>query len=182
MLREILKLDSPVLLLAALPAMKSEQGREAVEVAREESVSFLASWGPKRVIVRDGRAAGIELVRCTRVFDDAGRFKPEFDESQRRTLEADTIILAIGQAPDFSFLKPEDGVETTPAGSLKIDPATLATNIPGVFSGGRCGVPALAAHYLRPTGQARRAIDRRLPPPRNHRAARDAGHRRGASD
>ncbi len=124
-----------------MPAMKSEQGREELEVAREESVSFLASWGPKRVIVRDGRAAGIELVRCTRVFDDAGRFKPEFDESQRRTLEADTIILAIGQAPDLSFLKPEDGVETTPAGSLKIDPVTLATNIPGVFSGGDAAFP-----------------------------------------
>ena len=124
-----------------MPAMKSEQGREELEVAREESVTFLASWGPKRVIVRDGKAVGIELVRCTRVFDDAGRFKPEFDESQRRTLEAETIILAIGQAPDLSFLKPEDGVEITPAGSLKIDPVTLATNLPGVFSGGDAAFP-----------------------------------------
>ena len=124
-----------------MPAMKSEQGREELEVAREESVSFIPSWGPKRIIVRDGKAVGIELVRCTRVFDDTGRFKPEFDESQRRTLEADTIILAIGQAPDLSFLKPEDGVETTPAGSLKIDPVTLATNIPGVFGGGDAAFP-----------------------------------------
>ena len=124
-----------------MPAMKSKQGREELEVAREESVSFLASWGPKRVIVRDGKAVGIELVRCTRVFDDAGRFKPEFDEAERRTLEADTIILAIGQAPDLSFLKPEDGVQITPAGSLKIDPVTLATNIPGIFAGGDAAFP-----------------------------------------
>ncbi len=124
-----------------MPAMKSEQGREELEVAREEAVSFIPSWGPKRIVVRDGKAVGIELVRCVRVFDDTGRFKPEFDESQRRTIEADTIILAIGQAPDLSFLKPEDGVETTPAGSLKIDPVTLATNIPGVFGGGDAAFP-----------------------------------------
>ncbi|HYL58322.1 MAG TPA: FAD-dependent oxidoreductase [Candidatus Acidoferrales bacterium] len=124
-----------------MPAMKSEQGREELEVAKEESVSFLNSWGPKRIIVRDGKAVGIELVRCTRVFDDAGRFRPEFDETQRRTLDADTVILAIGQAPDLSFLKPGDGVETSPAGSLKIDPVTLATNVPGVFGGGDAAFP-----------------------------------------
>ncbi len=124
-----------------MPAMKSEQGREELEVAREESVSFLPSWGPKRIVVRDGKAVGIDLVRCVRVFDDAGRFKPEFDDSQRRRLEADTIILAIGQAPDLSFLKPADGVETTPAGSLKIDPLTLATSIAGVFAGGDAAFP-----------------------------------------
>jgi NADPH-dependent glutamate synthase beta subunit-like oxidoreductase len=124
-----------------MPAMKSEQGREELLVAKEESVVFINSWGPKRIVVRDGKAVGIELVRCVRVFDDSGRFRPEFDESQRRTLEADTIILAIGQAPDLSFLKPEDGVETTPAGSLKIDPVTLATNIPGVFGGGDAAFP-----------------------------------------
>jgi NADPH-dependent glutamate synthase beta subunit-like oxidoreductase len=124
-----------------MPAMKSEQGREELLIAKEESVVFINSWGPKRIVVRDGKAVGIELVRCVRVFDDSGRFRPEFDESQRRTLDADTIILAIGQAPDLSFLKPEDGVETTPAGSLKIDPVTLATNIPGVFGGGDAAFP-----------------------------------------
>jgi NADPH-dependent glutamate synthase beta subunit-like oxidoreductase len=124
-----------------MPAMKSEQGREELEVARDESVSFLQSWGPKRIIVRDGRAMGIELVRCLRVFDDSGRFRPELDQSQTRVLEADTVILAIGQAPDLSFLKPEDGIEITPAGSLQIDPVTLATNIPGVFSGGDAAFP-----------------------------------------
>ena len=124
-----------------MPAMKSEQGREELDIAREEGVRFMPSWGPKRIVVRDGRAVGIELVRCTRVFDDAGRFNPQFDESQRRTLDADTVILAIGQAPDLSFVKPEDGVALTPAGTLKIDPVTLATNLPGVFAGGDAAFP-----------------------------------------
>ncbi|HYA34671.1 MAG TPA: FAD-dependent oxidoreductase [Candidatus Binataceae bacterium] len=134
-----------------MPAMRSEQGREEMDVARDEGVTFLPSWGPKRVIVREGRAVGIELVKCTRVFDDAGRFRPEFDQNQTRTIDADNIILAIGQAPDLSFLRPDDGVETTPAGTIKIDPVTLTTNIPGVFGGGDAAFPpslliSVAAH------------------------------------
>jgi formate dehydrogenase (NADP+) beta subunit len=124
-----------------MPAMKSAQGREEMDIARDEGVRFLPGWGPRRVIAKDGAAAGIELVRCTRVFDDAGRFRPQFDDNDRRTLDADTVILAIGQAPDLSFIRPEDGVTTTPAGTLKIDPVTLATDAPGVFAGGDSAFP-----------------------------------------
>ena len=127
-----------------MPAMKSEQGREELEVAREEAVSFIPSWGPKRIIVREGKAVGIELVRCVRVFDDTGRFKPEFDESQRRTIDADTIILAIGQAPDLSFLKPEDGVETTPGGIAQDRSGDARDQHSWRVRRRRCGFSALA--------------------------------------
>jgi formate dehydrogenase (NADP+) beta subunit len=123
-----------------MPAMKSEQGREEAEAASEEGIRFLPSWGPRRIVTRDGKAAGIELVRCLRVFDEGGRFKPEFDDSDRRILDADTVILAIGQAPDLSFLG-QDEIAITAAGTLKIDPVTLATNIPGVFAGGDAAFP-----------------------------------------
>jgi formate dehydrogenase beta subunit len=124
-----------------MPAMKSAQGREELDIAREEGVSFLPGWGPKRVVIRDGHAVGIELVKCVRVFDDAGRFRPQFDENDRRVVDADAIILAIGQAPDLSFVTPEDGVATTPAGTLKIDPVTLETGVAGVFAGGDAAFP-----------------------------------------
>ena len=52
------------------------------------------------------------------------------------TIDADACILAIGQRADLSFLKPEDGVELTPGGTIRIDQATLATSAPGVFAGG----------------------------------------------
>jgi len=126
---------------AEMPAMKSAQGREELEVAREEGVCFLAGWGPRRVLVEDGAASGLELVRCTRVFDEAGRFHPEFDDTDRKTLAADTIILAIGQAPDLSFIGASDGVGATAGGTIKIDPLTLATGAPGVFAGGDAAFP-----------------------------------------
>ena len=124
-----------------MPAMRSEQGREEMEEAREEGVSFMPGWGPRRVRVENGRATGLELVRCVRTYDEAGRFRPQFDENDHTTVATESIILAIGQAPDLSFVTPADGLEVTPAGTLRIDPVTLATSRPGIFAGGDAAFP-----------------------------------------
>jgi len=126
---------------AEMPAAKSVQGREELEVSASEGIRFLPSWGPHRILGAGGKVSGIELVRCLRAFDEAGRFNPVFDQATTRVLDADAVILAIGQGPDVSFLRPEDGVETTPAGTIKVDPETLATTAPGVFSGGDSAFP-----------------------------------------
>jgi len=143
-----------------MPAMKSAQGREELDIARDEGVAFLPGWGPKRIVTRDGHAVAIELVKCVRVFDDAGRFRPQFDENDRRVLDADAVILAIGQAPDLSFVTPEDGVAVTPAGTLKIDPVTLETEVAGVFAGGDAAFPPSLLITCAQHGKvAARAID-----------------------
>ncbi len=126
---------------AEMPAMKSVQGREETEITVQEGVAFMPSWGPRRVVAQNGKVKGLEVVRCVKVFDEEGRFRPQFDENDRRIIEADSIILAIGQGPDLSFLTPEDAIEITPAGTVKIDPATLATTAPGVFAGGDGAFP-----------------------------------------
>ncbi len=143
-----------------MPAMQSVQGREELDIAREEGIRFMTSWGPKRILAADGVASGIELVRCTRVLDDSRRFNPQFDESQTTTLEADTIVLAIGQAPDLSFLTAADGIETTPAGTLKVDPVTMATTAPGVFAAGDGAFPPSLLITVAQQGKvAARSID-----------------------
>jgi formate dehydrogenase beta subunit len=145
---------------AEMPAARSVQGREEVEVAEGEGITFLPSWGPRRILGAAGRATGIELVRCVRAFDESGRFAPVFDERTTRALEADTVILAIGQGPDVSFLRPVDGVETTPSGTIKVDPVTLATTAPGVFAGGDGAFPpALLITAAQQGKVAARSID-----------------------
>ena len=145
---------------AEMPAMKSVQGREETEISVQEGVTFQPSWGPRRVIAENGKVKALEVMRCVRVFDDEGRFRPQFDESQLLTIEADSVILAIGQAPDLSFLKPEDGVELTPAGTIKIDPATLATSAPGVYAGGDGAFPPSILITVAQQGKAAaRSID-----------------------
>ena len=107
-----------------------------IEEAEEEGVSIENSWGPKQVIIRDGRAIGVEFIRCTSVFDMEGRFRPVYDEEESVTFHCDTLIVAIGQAPDLSFLSEDEGLERAMWGTLQVDENTLATNIPGIFAGG----------------------------------------------
>jgi NADPH-dependent glutamate synthase beta subunit-like oxidoreductase len=143
-----------------MPAMKSVQGREEMEVSADEGIRFLPSWGPKKILPQGKQVSGIELIHCKRVFDDTGKFNPQFDPDSTRVLEADTVLLAIGQAPDTSFVKPEDGLELSPAGTIKVDPQTLATTAPGVFAGGDGAFPPSMLITVAAQGkQAARSID-----------------------
>ncbi len=104
----------------------------------EEGIERLNGWGPVEV-VRDasGAVTGVLFRRCTRVYDENRRFSPIFDEADRRTVPCDTVLLAVGQAPNLAFL--EDGgtdIEQFRPGWPKVDPQTLATTAPGVFVAG----------------------------------------------
>jgi NADPH-dependent glutamate synthase beta subunit-like oxidoreductase len=118
-----------------MPVLKTTQGHEEFGEARKEGVAFLPRRGPRRFL-GDGRLQAIELRGVRSVFDVNGRFAPQYDDDDVLTIEADACVLAIGQRADLSFLKPGDGVELTPGGTVKVDPRTLATSAPGVFAGG----------------------------------------------
>lgn len=118
-----------------MPVLRTTQGHEEFEEAQKEGVAFLTRRGPK-AFYGDSRLRQIELRKVLSVFDEAGRFAPAYDDRDVIVLEADACILAIGQKPDLSFLEALDGVALTPGGTIKVDPATLATSAPGVFAGG----------------------------------------------
>ncbi len=118
-----------------MPVLRTTQGHEEFEEARNEGIQFLPRRGPLR-FTGEGHLSGLQLRAVRSVFDASGRFAPEYNDDDVITLEADTCILAIGQRADLSFLKPGDGVALTPAGTIKIDPATMATSALGVFAGG----------------------------------------------
>ncbi len=105
-----------------------------VEEAIEEGVEIMPSWGPKRILEDNGKVSQVEVVRCTSVFDENDNFCPTF-ANITETVTADQVILAIGQATDFSFvddivpLKVENGL-------IEIDETTLETNTPSIFAGG----------------------------------------------
>ncbi len=106
-----------------------------VEEAQHEGITFVPRRGPARVVVDDGRVAGIETIGVTSVFDADGRFAPQFDDTDRQTFDADTVILAIGQAIDLDALG-VDGPAVSPRRTIQIDNNSGRTTMPGVWSGG----------------------------------------------
>jgi NADPH-dependent glutamate synthase beta subunit-like oxidoreductase len=110
--------------------------REEIEEAEKEGIHLHTRYGPKRIVGRDGKVTGIELIRASRVFDENRRFNPTFIEGSEELLDADTVVLAIGQSPDLSWISPDDNLKTTPRGTLQTDPGTMATSRPDVFAGG----------------------------------------------
>jgi NADPH-dependent glutamate synthase beta subunit-like oxidoreductase/CO/xanthine dehydrogenase FAD-binding subunit len=131
-----LRLGSEEVTLACLesrkemPALKWE-----IEQAVEEGVKLMPSWGPYRVLESNGKVKGVELVRCISVFDKEGRFAPAFNDGVKERVEADQIIMAVGQTTDLAFIDPEWSLEVD-RGLIVVDPEAQGTNIPGVFAGG----------------------------------------------
>ncbi len=75
-----------------IPAWKWE-----VDEAVEEAIKINYRWGPKAV-KRDGnKVLGLEVTKVLSVFDANKRFAPTFDNNVTTLLEADTIIITIGQ-------------------------------------------------------------------------------------
>jgi NADPH-dependent glutamate synthase beta subunit-like oxidoreductase len=139
-----------------MPAFKEE-----IIQAIDEGVSIHNSWGPKKILGDGGKVTSIELVRCESVFDQRGRFCPSYDESVTKTIEADTIILAIGQAADFSLI-PQD-LKLTQGGTVQVDPISLETTFPGIFAGGDIvSGPASVVEAIAAGKRASVSIDRYL--------------------
>ncbi len=109
---------------------------EEIEEGLVEGIRIHPSLGPKQFVGKSGKVTGLEVIRCTSVFDAQHRFSPTFAAGTESVIPCDTVILAIGQASDLSFLSPSDGIEATRQGTLKINPETLMTTAPGVFAAG----------------------------------------------
>ncbi len=114
-----------------MPATKEE-----IAEAMEEHIHIHPRNGPNRIVGRDGKVTGFETIDCVSVFDEQGRFNPKFAAGTEQTIEADTVIMAIGQSSDLSWVRPEDGIEITPRNTIKVDNTTLATSAPGIYAGG----------------------------------------------
>lgn len=110
-----------------MPAWKWE-----VDEALEEGVKINHRWGPKSVMREGGKVLGLEVKKVTSVFDTNGRFNPSYDETVTRLIEADTIIITIGQMSDLSFLK-GTAVKVDERGRLEWNPDTQMSSMKGVF-------------------------------------------------
>ena len=99
--------------------------------ALAEGVKLESSWGVQRIL-GEKFVVGITLKRCIQVFDSQGMFHPVYDEDETWQVNADTIILAIGQGPDLSYLDKRVKVGR----GIRINFATMMTSKDHIYAGG----------------------------------------------
>lgn len=128
-----------------------------IEEARAEGVVFQNSCGV-REFRGEEHVRSIELIRCVSVFDDEGKFRPQYDEDDALgSLECDLVVVAAGMRPDSG----EFGLPINSTGTIQTDPDTLQTSVPYVFAAG--DVVLGPSMITSAAGQGRRAafmIDR----------------------
>jgi NADPH-dependent glutamate synthase beta subunit-like oxidoreductase/NAD-dependent dihydropyrimidine dehydrogenase PreA subunit len=115
-----------------------------VATAEAEGIEVNPGWGPAAILSGSGekglrarhdahgKVSGVAFRRCVAVFDEQRNFAPSFDERQTMTVEADAVILAVGQAPPEGLPSEQDGV-------------FLAGDIAGGAAGGASVVHAVAS-------------------------------------
>ena len=133
-----LRLGAKEVTLTCLESRNEMPARvEEVEQAEKEGIKLMPSWGPFRVIKNNGILSGLELIKCTSVYNQEHRFAPVYDQSIKQVVEADQVILAIGQRPDLSYAESSLKIER---GIIAIDPATQSTSASKVFAGGDAAI------------------------------------------
>jgi heterodisulfide reductase subunit A-like polyferredoxin len=108
-----------------------------IEAAENEGIEIQILTAPVEVVAEGGHIKGVKCVKMELGEPDAsGRKRPIPIKGSEFVITADTMIAAVAQAPEISFLDETHGLDVTPKGTFAIDPHTLATNRPGVFAGG----------------------------------------------
>ena len=134
---------------AEMPALAEE-----VDAAIDEGIDIQFLVAPVKVVTKNGKAVAIECVRMKLGEKDAsGRPRPVPIEGSNFTTSLDTLILAISERPDTSYIVEADGIRRDRE-NIVIDGETAMTTWDGVFAGGdavtgpRTVIEAMAAGKL----------------------------------
>ena len=79
---------------------------------------------------------GVVFRRCTAVYDEEHRFRPQYDDNDLITVPCQTVLTAIGQAAVWGDLVKDTAVQLKLNGTVVHDPVTFETGEPGIFCGG----------------------------------------------
>ena len=111
---------------------------EEVHHAKEEGVIFDLLTNPTEILVNeDGWVKGMKCVKMELgETDDSGRRRPQIVEGSEYELELDTVIMALGTAPNPLISSTTKGLDINKWQCIVADETTGATTKPGVFAGG----------------------------------------------
>jgi glutamate synthase (NADPH/NADH) small chain len=109
-----------------------------VKNAEEEGVVFEWLSAPKAILGSSRKATGVKVAKMRLgPPDSSGRQTPQEIPGSEEDRPADMVIAALGyDAEDIQALWQATDLKTTRFGTVRVDPATMATNLPGVFAAG----------------------------------------------
>ena len=128
-----------------MPAIQHE-----IEEALAEGVRLHDRYGVRRFLTQENQAQTVELVRCTSVGKEDGRYCPRFDESQLLSCPVSLVVVAAGQEP---CVEGYAGKMRNLAEWMRVDDS-CKTGIARVFAGGDATRLGLVAEAI---GQGHRA-------------------------
>jgi len=109
---------------------------EEVDAAIDEGVDIRFLVAPVTIFTKGGKITGVECIRMKLGEKDAsGRRKPVPIKGSNFKVKLDTLILAIGERPETSYISPYDGISMAKE-NIVVDVETFKTTRDGVFAGG----------------------------------------------
>lgn len=154
-----------------MPAQAEEQ-----KEAEEEGISLNCGWGPKRILTKDGHVTGIEFKRCTAVFDENHRFRPQYDENDTITAECENVLVSIGQSIQWGSMLDGTRVRLNRNQTAMADERTYQTGEPDIFAGGDAYTgPKFAIDAIAAGKEAAESIHRFVQPGQSLIIGRPAG-------
>lgn len=106
-----------------------------IEEALDEGVIAMCGQGPKEVLESRGAVKGMRLQSCLSVFDETGRFAPQFAD-EFTDVECDVVVFAVGQGSRLEKLVDGTELKLNERGNLVVDGTLSTTTVPGIFA---CG-------------------------------------------
>ena len=151
-----------------MPALEEE-----IEEAESENVIINNGYGPKRIIVKDGKVTGIEFKKCVSVFNAEGRFAPTYDENDTITVEADYILVSIGQRIEWGKLLEGTNVKLNKNNTVAVD-EFYVTGEHNIVAGGDCVTgPKFAINAIASGKEGAISIHRAVWPGQTQKYGRD---------
>ncbi|QFY88080.1 FAD-dependent oxidoreductase [Magnetovirga frankeli] len=112
---------------------------DEVKESLEEGIDIRDARGPQECVVNEqGELLGLKTWKVLSIFDEQGRFAPQYDPSDEQLHEGEMVVEAIGQMADVSLL----GEQLTEAlewnrGRIQVD-EDCRTNQPWLWCAGDC--------------------------------------------
>lgn len=109
---------------------------EEIAEAQGENIAINCGWGPKEILVENGKVSGVVFKKCVAVRDASGKFAPTYDDNDTITVEADYVITSIGQRIEWGNLITDENIEFVHGNYPKADGHTYQTSQEDIFVGG----------------------------------------------